>query len=93
MFQKFQITDLKMDGKGMVDHLQAISKEATSTSCTLVTSLGERVEVKFLMFMMKVSQLFKKDFSGAILLVSCNQPILGIPALSGLAELSFYLFG
>ena len=42
---KFQMTDFKMETPGMLDHLQAISKE--ETSCTLVTSLGERVEVKF----------------------------------------------
>ena len=42
---KFQMTGFKMEAPEMLDHLQAISKE--ETSCTLVTSLGERVEVKF----------------------------------------------
>ena len=47
---KFQMTDFKMETPGMLDHLQAISKE--ETSCTLVTSLGERVEVKFILLLM-----------------------------------------
>ena len=45
IFQKFQITDYKMKAKEMLHHLEAISKE--ETSCTLITSLGERVEVKY----------------------------------------------
>ena len=45
IFQKFQITDYKMKAKEMLHHLQAISKE--ETSCTLITNLGERVEVKY----------------------------------------------
>ena len=42
----FQMT---MAAPAMLDHLQAISKE--ETSCTLVTSLGERVEVKFILLL------------------------------------------
>ena len=45
IFQKFQIKDYKMKAKEMLHHLEAISKE--ETSCTLITSLGERVEVKY----------------------------------------------
>ena len=45
IFWEFQILDLNMEGKEMLRHLQ-ISKEAAS--CTLVTSLGKRVEVNSL---------------------------------------------
>ena len=38
---------MEAPGPAMIQHLQAISKE--SPSCTLITSMGERVEVKFLL--------------------------------------------
>ena len=62
----------------MLHHLQAISKE--ETSCTLITSLGERVEVKLIL---PADTFLSPIFSGAILLACCNQPILGISALPG----------
>ena len=48
----FQMT---MAAPAMLDHLQAISKE--ETSCTLVTSLGERVEVKFILLLTDIFYL------------------------------------
>ena len=53
----FQMT---MVAPAILDHLQAISKE--ETSCTLVTSLGERVEVKFIL-MVLTDNLFISNIS------------------------------
>ena len=38
---------MEAPGPAMIQHLQAISREAPS--CTLITSMGERVEVKLLL--------------------------------------------
>ena len=46
---------MTMAAPAMLDHLQAISKE--ETSCTLVTSLGERVEVKFILLLTDIFHL------------------------------------
>ena len=38
---------MEAPGPAMIQHLQAIAREAPS--CTLITSMGERVEVKLLL--------------------------------------------
>ena len=76
---EFQMTDLKMEAPGVLDHLQALWKE--ETSCTLVTSLGERMEVKLIQLLME--NLLSPIFPGAILLAGCHQSILGISSLPG----------
>ena len=75
----FEFSDFKMEAPAMLDHLQAIFKE--ETSCTLVTSLGERVEVKFILLL--TDNFLSPIFSGAILPAGCHQPILGISSLQG----------
>ena len=45
-FQK-TVANMEAPGPAMIQHLQAISREAPS--CTLITSMGERVEVKLLL--------------------------------------------
>ena len=76
---KFQIKDFKMEAPAMLDHLQAISKE--ETSCTLVTSLGERMEVKLIQLL--IENLLSPIFPGAIFPAGCREPILGISTLPG----------
>ena len=73
----FQMT---MAAPAILDHLQAISKE--ETSCTLVTSLGERVEVKFILILL-MDNLSSPIFPGAILPAGFHQPILGSSSLPG----------
>ena len=75
---KFQITGFRMEAAALLDHLQSISKE--ETSCTLVTSLGERVEVKFFLI---AKYFYILIFSGPILLAGCHQPIFGVSAFPG----------
>ena len=69
----------------LLDHIQSISKETTS-STLLVTNLGERVEVGF--FLLSDNFFISKCFVGAIFLAGRNQPILGVPALPGKLALS-----
>ena len=63
----------------LLNYIQSISKEAPS--CTLVTSLGERVEVMF--FLLADFFLISNVCPGAIPLAGCNQPVFGISPLPG----------
>ena len=73
-----------MDAPGILDHLQTISK--VETSCTLVSIGGEKIEVEFIFLC--ISSLFL----GSSTPIGRRQPLLGVPALSGVVSIVLQLF-
>ena len=74
-----------MDAPGILNHLQNISKE--ETSCTLVSIGGEKMEVEFGSFC-----AFSSLFLGPSIPIGRRQPLLGVPALSGVVSIVLQLF-